>query len=395
MVDGFDPLNEPDLSRRKVSFDDNRLIISVFGQHDRNLARLEQQLDVTLINRGNLVIIEGSRSACELTNHVLSELYDMARRGHVIDSGDVDGVIRMAQGAIPKMTASRPAGGNQNFAATSVKGERQGGIKPPVIIKTRKKTILPRSPGQADYMQKLAEYQMVFGVGPAGTGKTYLAVSMAIAQMLEGSVERIILSRPAVEAGENLGFLPGDLKEKIDPYLRPLYDALDDMMPADQVQKRIECGQIEIAPLAYMRGRTLSNAFVILDEAQNTTPMQMKMFLTRFGENSRMAICGDPSQVDLPRGAGSGLVHALSLVRNIEEIGITRFQSSDVVRHPLVGRIVDAYEQDDNRPSTAMGNFGGSELRPFKSDISVSKPSKSSKSISLSEGDDKASGSLP
>jgi phosphate starvation-inducible protein PhoH and related proteins len=212
-------------------------------------------------------------------------------------------------------------------------------------IRTRRGAVGPRSPGQSAYMDMLAKHEMVFGIGPAGTGKTYLAVAQAVAMLQSGSVDRIVLSRPAVEAGERLGFLPGDLKDKVDPYLRPLYDALNDMMPGDQMVRRMGTGEIEVAPLAFMRGRTLAHAFVILDEAQNTTPVQMKMFLTRMGEGTRMVITGDLSQVDLPAGTRSGLRDALETVEGVPGIGVCRFDKRDVVRHPLVARIVDAYDQ--------------------------------------------------
>ncbi len=214
-----------------------------------------------------------------------------------------------------------------------------------LTLKTKKRQIYPRTKTQAEFVQAMNASEMVFGIGPAGTGKTFLAVAKAVSLMLEGKIDKIILTRPAVEAGENLGFLPGDLKEKIDPYLRPLYDALYDMLPSDQVDRKLEMGEIEIAPLAYMRGRTLSNAMVILDEAQNTTPMQMKMFLTRLGENSRMVINGDLSQTDLPRGVESGLAESIRILKNIEEIKIVEFTEKDVVRHGLVSKIVKAYEQ--------------------------------------------------
>ena len=324
-----------------VEFDDNRLAAIVFGQHDRHLVQIEENLGVVLINRGNRIAIEGSRDASSAAARVLKDLYQLATERHVVDPGDVDGALRMATDTPDTV---RPPAENRT-GKTGDGGKNTAEMK----ITTRNRIIMPRSPGQADYIDKLFRHEMVFGVGPAGTGKTYLAVAMAVSRMLAGEVDRIILSRPAVEAGENLGFLPGDLKDKIDPYLRPLYDALYDMMPAEQVEKRLASTQIEIAPLAYMRGRTLSNAFVILDEAQNTTPMQMKMLLTRFGENARMVICGDPSQIDLPRGTRSGLVHALDVLRPIDEIAVTRFKNSDVVRHPLVGRIVDAYGEDDGR----------------------------------------------
>jgi phosphate starvation-inducible PhoH-like protein len=219
------------------------------------------------------------------------------------------------------------------------------GTVPSVMIRTRKKTIVPRSATQIEYMKALASRDIIFALGPAGTGKTYVAVAQAVSQLITGSVQRLILSRPAVEAGERLGFLPGDMKDKVDPYLRPLYDALYDCMPPEQVERRLASGEIEIAPIAFMRGRTLAESFIILDEAQNTTPAQMKMFLTRFGQNSRMVICGDPNQVDIPGGPQmSGLNDAVKRLEGIDGIAVTRFTSADVVRHPIVGRIVDAYE---------------------------------------------------
>ncbi|UTW58639.1 PhoH family protein [Kordiimonas sp. SCSIO 12603] len=330
--------NNSNQNRTVIEFEDNRLAAIIFGQHDHNLARIEQRLGVLLINRGNRVAIEGSPEAMDLAKKVLEELYEHAKAGHDVEMGDVDGALRMIAGVDEPVKKKTPKPAAESRAHNSH-----------LKITTRNKVIMPRSPGQADYMAKLQKNEMVFGVGPAGTGKTYLAVAMAVSRMLAGEIDRIVLSRPAVEAGENLGFLPGDLKDKVDPYLRPLYDALYDMMPAEQVEKRIASGHIEIAPLAYMRGRTLSNAFVILDEAQNTTPMQMKMFLTRFGENSRMVVCGDPSQVDLPRGTRSGLRHALDILRGVDGIAVTRFNQKDVVRHPLVARIVDAYGDDDGR----------------------------------------------
>jgi phosphate starvation-inducible PhoH-like protein len=212
------------------------------------------------------------------------------------------------------------------------------------MIRTRKKTIVPRSATQTRYMEALISHDIIFALGPAGTGKTYLAVAQAVSQLITGSVDRLILSRPAVEAGEKIGFLPGDMKEKVDPYLRPLYDALYDCLPAEQVERRIASGEIEIAPIAFMRGRTLADSFIILDEAQNTTPGQMKMFLTRFGQNSRMVVCGDPNQTDLPKGQESGLNDGVSKLEGVEGIGMVRFGIGDVVRHPVVGRIVEAYE---------------------------------------------------
>ncbi len=324
------------LGSRTVAFEDNRLIATVYGQHDRNLARLEQQLGVVMINRGNRIVIEGRTEACELAVTVLTDLYDMAKQGHVIDLGDVDGAVRLAE-------EGRPA-----IIRDDVQPIREAAPAPPrgsaIKVKTKNKTIMPRSKGQADYLTKLADHDLVFGVGPAGTGKTYLAVAMAVARLITGDAARIILTRPAVEAGENLGFLPGDLKDKVDPYMQPLYDALFEMLGGEQVEKRIASKQIEIAPLAYMRGRTLKDAYIILDEAQNTTSMQMKMFLTRFGENSRMVICGDPSQIDLPPKTKSGLIEALNVLDGVDGIAMTYFKSEDVIRHELVKRIVDAYD---------------------------------------------------
>lgn len=335
-------------NRLVLDFDDNRLIGPLFGAHDRHLARIEQALDVTIVNRGNRVAIEGKPDAAETARTVLSDLYARLKAGEFIDQGDVDGAIRMAEaGAAAPAVAAYAS--RQPFRTAAKRTRAQGPDRDGLKIATRNRVISPRTPMQGDYISKMQSCDMTFGIGPAGTGKTYLAVAMAVARMISGEVDRIILSRPAVEAGESLGFLPGDLKEKVDPYLRPLYDALYDMLPAEQVEKRLLSGQIEVAPLAYMRGRTLSNAYIILDEAQNTSPMQMKMFLTRFGENSRMTVCGDPSQVDLPPATESGLAHALGLLDAVKGIGVTRFTEKDVVRHPLVARIVEAYDTKGSR----------------------------------------------
>ena len=281
-------------------------------------------LGVDITPRGNKVAVRGSAGAREMARRVLADLYQRSLEGLDIGKGDVDGALRMAQS--PAVVGSAAEG-----AVTSVR--------------TRRKVVTPRSPGQKVYLEAIAANDLVFGIGPAGTGKTYLAVVCAAAELMSGRVDRLILSRPAVEAGERLGFLPGDMKEKVDPYLRPLYDALYDVMPAEAVVKGMADGTIEIAPLAFMRGRTLSSAFIILDEAQNTTPQQMKMFLTRFGEGSKMVITGDPSQVDLPPGATSGLAQAQDYLRSVKGIQLVRFENSDIVRHPLVSRIVDAYER--------------------------------------------------
>ena len=304
---------------RLREFSDNALAQTLFGPHNSHLERIERQLGVTLTARGNAVAVSGGAESTAEAVRVLDDLYVLAgRQGH-LESADVDGAMRMvAVGAAP-----------------------EDGI----VLQTRKRRIVARTPGQADYLTAMAHQELVFGVGPAGTGKTYLAVAKAVTMMMEGQIERIVLSRPAVEAGERLGFLPGDLKDKVDPSLRPLYDALHDMLPGDQVAKKLAAGDIEVAPLAFMRGRTLANAFVILDEAQNTTPVQMKMFLTRMGENSRMVVTGDLSQVDLPPGTKSGLLDALETLNGIEDVGFIHFTHRDVVRHSLVAKIIKAYDR--------------------------------------------------
>ena len=317
----------PDTARLELEFDEPYLLGPLFGDYDRHLITIESRLAVRVAARGNRVQIEGEPDAAARARDVLVGLYKRLEQGQDIDAEAVESVIGMAaqpslDGIITEEVTSPPS----------------------VMIRTRKKTIVPRSPTQTVYMQALARDDMIFALGPAGTGKTYLAVAQAVSQLISGSVDRLILSRPAVEAGERLGFLPGDMKEKVDPYLRPLYDALYDMLPTEQVERRIASGEIEIAPIAFMRGRTLSDAFIILDEAQNTTPAQMKMFLTRFGMRSRMVICGDPKQVDLPEPGKSGLHDAVDRLSGVKGIAIVPFTVADVVRHPLVGRIVEAYE---------------------------------------------------
>ncbi len=306
-----------------LQFGDNTLLPLLLGDHDRHLVRIEQALGVKMSCRGNRVAISGDAGRVEAVQGVLQGLWRMLERGESVGRPEVETAIRMAEAeSDPRLPLSDlPA------------------------IRTRRGAVVARSPGQAVYMEALTSHDMVFGVGPAGTGKTYLAVAQAVAMLQAGKVDRIILSRPAVEAGERLGFLPGDMKEKVDPYLRPLYDALHDLMPADQVIRRITNGEIEVAPLAFMRGRTLAHAFAILDEAQNTTPVQMKMFLTRMGEGTRMAITGDLTQVDLPTGVRSGLRDAMDTLEGVSGIQVVRFDNRDVVRHPLVARIVAAYDQ--------------------------------------------------
>jgi phosphate starvation-inducible PhoH-like protein len=323
--------SKPARSRAEIEFDEPTILGALFGQFDANLVQLENRLGVFIGARGNRIQIEGGEDAVARARDVLKGMHQRLIQGFELDAGAIDSLIAMS---------SEP----------TLEGIIAGGVDaPPIMIRTRRKTIVPRSTTQIDYMRALASKDVIFALGPAGTGKTYVAVAQAVSQLITGSVQRLILSRPAVEAGERLGFLPGDMKEKVDPYLRPLYDALFDCMPPEQVERRMASGEIEVAPIAFMRGRTLADAFVILDEAQNTTPAQMKMFLTRFGQNSRMVVCGDPRQVDIPGGdAQSGLADAVRRLEGIEGIAVTRFTSADVVRHPIVGRIVEAYEGKDN-----------------------------------------------
>ena len=324
------PAQSGDRSRTEVVFDRPQLMAQLFGEFDQNLLALENRLGVYITARGNKVGLEGSAESVAQARDVLHGLYNRIVRGEVVDPGLIDAVIAMS--AEPLLSGI-------------IQADSGGGGAPQIMIRTRKKTIVPRTIAQAHYMRELLNNDIIFALGPAGTGKTYIAVAQAVAQLITGSIQRLILSRPAVEAGEKLGFLPGDMKEKVDPYLRPLYDALNDCLPAEQVERRIASGEIEIAPIAFMRGRTLADAFIILDEAQNTTPAQMKMFLTRFGENSRMVVCGDPKQTDLPGGMNaSGLNDAVGRLEGVEGLSICRFGSGDVVRHPIVGRIVEAYE---------------------------------------------------
>ncbi len=328
------PAQSGDRARAEVIFDRPELLPQLFGEYDTNLVALENRLGVYITARGNRVQVEGTAESVALARDVLNGLHTRLLQGQDVDPGMVDAVIALAsQPTLDGIFSAERTGG--------------GGI-PPIMIRTRKKTIVPRTIAQTHYMRDLIANDVIFALGPAGTGKTYLAVAQAVSQLITGSIQRLILSRPAVEAGEKLGFLPGDMKEKVDPYLRPLYDALHDCLPAEQVERRIASGEIEIAPIAFMRGRTLADAFIILDEAQNTTPMQMKMFLTRFGEGSRMVVCGDPKQVDIPGGvAASGLADAVARLEGIERIAVSRFSVADVVRHPIVGRIVEAYEGAD------------------------------------------------
>ncbi|WP_420847339.1 PhoH family protein [Methylobacterium organophilum] len=315
-----------------LTFDDNRLASLVFGQYDQNVAHIERRLDVTATALGNHLVVKGQPDAAEKARRVFERLYARVKRsGTVLTLGDVDGVIQ-------EVTVQ----GNL-FPSAEIAAEPDRPLFEQIATRKRG-AVRARNAAQSDYIKALRANELVFAEGPAGTGKTWLAVGHAVSLLEQGHAERLILSRPAVEAGERLGFLPGDMREKVDPYLRPIYDALYDFMEARHVDRGLETGTIEIAPLAFMRGRTLTNAVILLDEAQNTTSMQMKMFLTRLGENSRMIVTGDPSQIDLPPGQKSGLVEAVGVLDGVEGIGRVRFRDVDVVRHDLVRRIVSAYE---------------------------------------------------
>ena len=322
-----------------MTFDDNSLIPLLFGEHNAHLHYLEDMLDVTIASRGNTVSIKGANKAMHVAETVLDMMWARLQKNKDVSIGDVDAALRFARGERTGPVEPGPHSAKENFLdeKAAIKG---GGAS---------KIVNPRSPNQAAYIDALRKYDMVFGLGPAGTGKTFLAVAAAVELYREGAVERLVFTRPAVEAGERLGFLPGDMLEKIDPYLRPIHDALRELMPGETVQKKMASGDIEIAPLAFMRGRTLKNAFVVLDEAQNTTAMQMKMFLTRLGQGSRMAITGDPTQTDLPSGTMSGLREATQILKNIPEVAFIQFDKSDVVRHRLVGKIIEAYDHHDKR----------------------------------------------
>ncbi|MFT4783915.1 MAG: phosphate starvation-inducible PhoH-like protein [Paracoccaceae bacterium] len=327
-----DKSTTPEGAMSPLEFPDNRLLIELCGEFDRNLAQIEQSLSVQIVRRGNHLDLLGEPSGIALARDVLVALYDRLEAGRSVEHGDIEAAIRLGGNVGTPNSPRRPGDQLELF---------KGGV---LEVKTRKKTVEPRTEAQKAYVRALFKNELCFGIGPAGTGKTYLAVAVAVNMFMGGHVDRIVLSRPAVEAGERLGFLPGDMKDKVDPYMQPLYDALNDFLPAKQTAKLIEEKRIEIAPLAFMRGRTLSNAFVVLDEAQNATTMQMKMFLTRLGEGSRMVVTGDRTQIDLPRGVKSGLREAEHLLGNIDRVAFNYFTSKDVVRHPLVARIIEAYE---------------------------------------------------
>jgi phosphate starvation-inducible protein PhoH and related proteins len=312
-----------------LSFENNDLVPLLFGVQNAHLNHLEKKLGITIADRGNQVTLSGSESAVIKAEKVLHSLWDQLLKKQDISTAEIDAALRFLD----------------NKSHNGSNGHKHSMPDASTAIKTKKKSIIARSPNQAAYINAIKDNPMVFGLGPAGTGKTYLAVAAAVSMFVEGKVERLIFCRPAVEAGERLGFLPGDMKEKVDPYLRPIYDALNDMLPADILMHKMETGEIEIAPLAFMRGRTLANAFVILDEAQNTTCAQMKMFLTRMGESSRMVITGDTTQTDLPNGIKSGLREALEILKDVDDIKFLNFTKEDVIRHPLVAKIVDAYDK--------------------------------------------------
>jgi phosphate starvation-inducible PhoH-like protein len=318
-----------------LDFPDNRLLVELCGAFDKNLAKIEQQLDVQMIRRGNQISIFGTDEAVGAAQDVVQSLYERLEAGKAVEFGDVDRELRMGRGG----------GDPSGLADSQMEMFKAGRIE----LKTRKKSVEPRTDAQKAYVLSLMNNELAFGIGPAGTGKTYLAVAVAVNKFINGEVDRIILSRPAVEAGEKLGYLPGDMKDKVDPYMQPLYDALNDFLPGKTLAKLIEEKRIEIAPLAFMRGRTLANAFVVLDEAQNATAMQMKMFLTRLGEGSRMVITGDRSQIDLPRGVQSGLTDAERLLKSVSGISFNYFTAKDVVRHPLVAAIIEAYDDDSKQ----------------------------------------------
>jgi phosphate starvation-inducible PhoH-like protein len=315
----------------RVEFPDNRLLAELCGEFDRNLTTIETAQSIQIVRRGNQLFLVGDGDARVRAESILQSLYTRLEQGRHVLAADVTAELRM-----------NVVGGDATKTGKQMEMFRGGAVE----IKTRKKLVEPRTEAQKAYVRSLFENELSFGIGPAGTGKTYLAVAVAVSMFITGRVDKIILSRPAVEAGERLGFLPGDMKEKVDPYMQPLYDALNDFLPAKQMAKLMEDKAIEIAPLAFMRGRTLANAFVVLDEAQNATSMQMKMFLTRLGEGSRMVVTGDRTQIDLPRGVQSGLADAERLLQEIPKISFNYFTSKDVVRHPLVAEIIDAYDAD-------------------------------------------------
>jgi len=316
-------------NQSRLTFSDVNFASQLFGEHNGNLKRIADATDVSINARGSTLFIEGDRIAINLTKNILNQLYELLIKGYPIYPNDVDYAVRILSG-------------DDRIKLKDI-------FLDTVYITSKKRPVIPKSLAQKEYIDAIRSADMVFGIGPAGTGKTYLAMAMAVAEFSKGKVNRIILTRPAVEAGEALGFLPGDLAEKVDPYLRPLYDALHDMMRFEKVSNLIEQGVIEVAPLAFMRGRTLNDSFIILDEAQNTTSEQMKMFLTRIGFSSKAVITGDITQIDLPVEKPSGLVEAKDILQGIEGIKFIFFSKKDVVRHGLVQKIIKAYEDLDTR----------------------------------------------
>ena len=319
-----------------LQFDDNLLAPQLFGEHGIHLNMIEEHCDVEIASRGNELVITGTKPNLKAAQRTLDALWERLLKNLDVGPDEVSAALRLGQEDIDPDA--------RKLALEAFK-------KPQINVQkgAKVKHVTARSPNQAKYLESMEKYDVIFGLGPAGTGKTFLAVAQAVKKLQEGHVDRLILCRPAVEAGERLGFLPGDLQEKVDPYLRPIYDSLNDMMPAEQVVQRLANGQIEVAPLAFMRGRTLSNAFIILDEAQNTTPTQMKMVLTRLGEGSTMVINGDPSQVDLPKGQKSGLSDAQGVLKRLKDVSFIQFKDSDVVRHNTVAKIIRAYDRADKK----------------------------------------------
>ncbi|PZQ43835.1 MAG: phosphate starvation-inducible protein PhoH, partial [Micavibrio aeruginosavorus] len=310
----------------------------LFGEHNSHLHYLEDMLDVDIASRGNTVAIKGTAKAMQTAEAVLEMMWSRLEKNQEVSIGDFDAALRFARGERTASIENGPHSARENFL------DEKNGIK-----SSGSRIVTPRTPNQSAYIEAIRKHDMTFGIGPAGTGKTFLAVAAGVEMFRAGEVERLVFTRPAVEAGERLGFLPGDLLEKIDPYLRPIHDALRELMPPETVLKKMASSEIEIAPLAFMRGRTLKNAFVVLDEAQNTTPMQMKMFLTRMGQGARMVINGDPSQTDLPNNMLSGLKDAMGILKNVPEVAFIHFDKSDVVRHKLVGKIIDAYDTHERK----------------------------------------------
>ena len=325
-----DPTSEDSITKR-LTFPDHELMRSLCGEHNLHLQLLEKQIGVSVHGRGNSLLLEGRNWEVELAERVLNQLYDLLKANYPIYPNDVD-------------YATRILSSNHSVDLKKI-------FKDEVYISSKKKVIAPRTINQKEYIDSIRKFDIVFGIGPAGTGKTYLAMAMAVSSLVKNQVNRVVLARPAVEAGEHLGFLPGDLYEKINPYLRPLYDALHDMMDFENVSRLLEQGIIEVAPLAFMRGRTLNDSFVILDEAQNATREQMKMFLTRLGFSCKAVITGDVTQTDLPDGKGSGLIEAKEILKGIKGIQFVYFSREDVIRHPLVQEIIDAYEKMEDKIS--------------------------------------------